>query len=146
MTKYSWSLASLYFALGWRRLPHMWRGTLLIQSQVKTTLFVFLWHLSSLDPTDCVSSSNGCQKLWSKLLRRGGFYVKWDFHLSCSFLLYCIIRRRIFYQRCGSVNIAFGSADPKYWILDPDPEGQIITDPTRSASYLDIFVAIEKKL
>ncbi len=37
-----------------------------------------------------------------------------------------------------------GSADPYTWIRDPDPGDQLIIDPARSGSYLDIFVAFEK--
>ncbi len=48
-------------------------------------------------------------------------------------------------QCCGFVNNSFesGSVDPQSSIKDPDPGGQI---QNGSGSYMNIFVAIEKKI
>jgi hypothetical protein len=37
--------------------------------------------------------------------------------------------------------------EPQSWLTDPDPDpgGQLITDPAGSGSYMDIFVPNEKK-
>jgi hypothetical protein len=57
------------------------------------------------------------------------------------------LRRRKIKQCSGSINISYitGSANPWNLIMDPIPGGRLIKDPTGSASYIAIFVTIEKK-
>ncbi len=74
--------------------------------------------------------------------RRGGFYVKWGFHLSCSFLLYCIIRRRTVYQRCGMWIRNYLLTDPDPRIRNPELWIRIL----EAEIQMDIFVAVEKKI